>query len=907
MNKLNSSSEHPICSFTNLFLHFILWVSMIVPNSESIAQNSFDNTYTDGQGISIREGTNFSLITKSGDVMTRLLVNKTTGDLISSQALGDASKGAFETSDGKFLKWFPTSTSLQVANKIQLELLSPTGTVLWTGLFGNLPQGYSFQWYVAIPSADGNFVVGGIASSDAYELFDDQTVLVKVNGSTGQLIWEQNIPHATVRSLRPVPGSNDFVVLGEMHTTTGNVPGNLFIKKFNGNGQVQLDYANVTNDIRLIRPLANGDLLYISNPSLYSFKLQKMNSSGSVVMTTQEIALPPNENELLDLIATNDGGSLLALNTHPWIGGGHPPPPSVSSVIFKFNSTGEQVWATEYIKTCNVTVSSPAGVSVYGIERRYFTSVIATTDGGIAALGTLGPCDDPDRVALVKTDANGNLTTSPQGQIDLSLTAQQLTASPAQWSNYPVKLTINNAGPQTATGVKVKFAKPTGVVYVGGNEFTASQGSFNPNGDEVWTVGSIPANSSATLTVNYFLLNTSAPVAYAQVTAANETDSDSQPNNGTPPTPVQDDEASTSSGGGQLPDFKVISFRAQAPNLIGNYYDMVPYYQLPAGTVIDGWELISELILPQPLVDVSVTIKAYLSADQILDASDVLINDFQPYSLSPYYQSLGYSSFGFGYATIPINTVPGNYYLIAKYDGDNVVAESDETNNTSFLPLIITSSSNQVKIDLNLSMQQVESNPVQGSNYTIKLIVKNEAGGIASDIKIKFPKPTGVAYVAGNEFTTSLGDFNTNDEIWTLDFLPKNSSGTLTVNYFLQNPTAPVAYAQVISALQTDVDSAPNNGTPPTPNEDDEASSNNTCYVSATASNIQCDNNGTPSVPSDDTFSFDITATKSGSCGSTFTVTNIGNGLQYGISYHSPSFFIGAGGSSSYIVRDDVN
>ncbi|MCC6724400.1 MAG: carbohydrate binding domain-containing protein, partial [Saprospiraceae bacterium] len=261
------------------------------------------------------------------------------------------------------------------------------------------------------------------------------------------------------------------------------------------------------------------------------------------------------------------------------------------------------------------------------------------------------------------------------GQIDLSLALQQLTASPAQWSNYPVKLTISNAGPQAATGVKVKFAKPTGVVYVGGNEFTASQGTFNPNGDEVWTVGSIPANGSATLTVNYFLLNATAPVAYAQVTAANETDSDSQPNNGTPPTPVQDDEASTSGG---TPPPPAADFVATPSSIISFGISQVSG-STPSRRF--GFNFVGQntgTAVPVGPGATPVTVGFYLSSDNALSASDYAIGTF---TLS----SSNGLTFGNQADLQPIadNVPGGTYYLIAKMDDGNLFAEPNETNNVA--------------------------------------------------------------------------------------------------------------------------------------------------------------------------------------------------------------------------------
>jgi subtilase family serine protease len=375
------------------------------------------------------------------------------------------------------------------------------------------------------------------------------------------------------------------------------------------------------------------------------------------------------------------------------------------------------------------------------------------------------------------------VTSQSGGQIDVSLTLQQLTASPAQWSNYSVKATLTNIGPLTATGVKVKFPKPNGVVYVGGNEYAASPGTFTPFGDEVWTVGNIPANGTAILTVNYFLLNATAPVAYAQVSAANETDSDSQPNNGTPPTPVQDDEASTFSGGGGSQCSINAGYSTQCddnntPNDPSD--DTFTVGLLVTGTNIgsNGWQT--------------------YSGGVVVAGQYGIVSTFGPYPI-----------------------ISGN----AVFD---IWDAGDATCFTQvYVPAQQPCSNNggSGQIDLSLSLQQLTANPAQWSNYPVKLTINNAGPQTATGVKVKFAKPNGVVYVGGNTHTVSQGTFNAlSDEIWTVGSVPANGSATLTVNYFLLNATAPVAYAQVTAANETDSDSQPNNGTPPTPVQDDEAS-----------------------------------------------------------------------------------
>ncbi len=291
-------------------------------------------------------------------------------------------------------------------------------------------------------------------------------------------------------------------------------------------------------------------------------------------------------------------------------------------------------------------------------------------------------CSTLFSVAAPATCSSGGGT----GQIDLSLALLQTPAAPAQWSNYPVKATISNAGPQAATGVKVKFAKPAGVVYTGGNEFVASQGTFAPFGNEEWNVGSIPANGSATLTVSYFLLQATAPVAYAQVTAHAETDGDSQPNNGTPPTPVQDDEASTSGEGGgtQQPDLTLADLQ-------------IPTTSVAAGAVLSYNFDASNT--GTAAVPGNFTIKSYISTDNTLSANDVQDGTI---TTGNYGVGLVVNNVA-GASTIPASLAAGSYFLIVKMDADGAVTESNENNNVVVRAFTVTGIGGSCKYTLSFN------------------------------------------------------------------------------------------------------------------------------------------------------------------------------------------------------------
>lgn len=126
--------------------------------------------------------------------------------------------------------------------------------------------------------------------------------------------------------------------------------------------------------------------------------------------------------------------------------------------------------------------------------------------------------------------------------IDIELAMATASTSIGIFNVFSVELVVSNTSANNASGVEVFVPISNGVVYTGGNEFSATLGGYNPYGDQIWTVGDLPAGASETLTVNYFLLSDDPIDFYAQVFSATETDVDSNPRNGTCCTPVEDDE-----------------------------------------------------------------------------------------------------------------------------------------------------------------------------------------------------------------------------------------------------------------------------------------------------------------------------------------------------------------------------
>ena len=80
------------------------------------------------------------------------------------------------------------------------------------------------------------------------------------------------------------------------------------------------------------------------------------------------------------------------------------------------------------------------------------------------------------------------------------------------------------------------------------------------------------------------------------------------------------------------------------------------------------------------------TTRFYLSKNATLDAGDVAL---APGRTVPDVAG-GLSRSGSTPVTIPLGTVPGSFYVLAKADGDGVVSESVETNNVAARAIQVT-------------------------------------------------------------------------------------------------------------------------------------------------------------------------------------------------------------------------
>lgn len=162
------------------------------------------------------------------------------------------------------------------------------------------------------------------------------------------------------------------------------------------------------------------------------------------------------------------------------------------------------------------------------------------------------------------------LTTAPATYADLSVTKTVNDAAPAAGASITYTVNVTNAAssPTTATGVVVTDLLPAGTSYVS----HSGPGTYDP-GTGVWTVGSLTAGQTRTLTITATVtaMASATVINAAEVTASGVTDVDSTPNNGN----TAED------------DYGAASFTVAGSRVAGT----PPMLSCPAGSSLFDWDL----------------------------------------------------------------------------------------------------------------------------------------------------------------------------------------------------------------------------------------------------------------------------------------------------------------------------
>jgi large repetitive protein len=377
--------------------------------------------------------------------------------------------------------------------------------------------------------------------------------------------------------------------------------------------------------------------------------------------------------------------------------------------------------------------------------------------------------EDDRAVAVVNVEA-----------ADLSLTNVVNRTAARVGENVIYTITLSNAGPSTATGVTVSSVIPAGLTLVSN---TPSVGSFNGS---IWNVGTLANGATATLALTTRIDTIGSKTVTAQVTAANQSDPDSTPNNNLA---TEDDQASATVvvASSDLSLTKTVT--TTTPNVGQNVtFTLTVRNSGPdAATGVTVRDL-----LPAGLNFVSATPPA---------AYDATTGIWTIGSLAANANS-----------TLQIIAVPangGSFNNTAEIiTSDQQDSDSTPNNNVATEDDQATVTVNAQQIDLSLTKTVDNPTPNRGSTVVFTTTLSNAGPSAATGITVRDALPSGFTFQSA---TPSVGTYNNSTGIWSVPTLAAGGAATLVISAVVNTNVASTATAQVISANQADVDSTPNN------------------------------------------------------------------------------------------------
>jgi uncharacterized repeat protein (TIGR01451 family) len=451
--------------------------------------------------------------------------------------------------------------------------------------------------------------------------------------------------------------------------------------------------------------------------------------------------------------------------------------------------------------------------------------------------------DDGDQ----SEDDEDSETTAPQ-QADLRIKKSVDDSIPDPGDTITFTITVYNDGPDTATNITVEDVIPSGYIYSAGT--IAGGDSRNDSGAPTltWTINSLANSSNVNLTFQAVVQASGIYKNVAQVTASDQYDPDSTPNNDDGDQSEDDEDSETAS-----PPTADLTIQKAVSDPNPNVGDTITFtitvynYGPDAATNVTV-----EDVIPSGFTYVASSIAGGDSRDDSGDpvltwtinslASGANVNlTFQVVvQASGIYKNVAQVTASDQYDP---DSTPNND------DGDQ--SEDDEDSETA----------SPQEADLHLEKTVSDPNPNVGDTITFTITVYNDGPDTATNITVEDVIPSGFTYVASSiAGGDSRDDSGAPTLTWTINSLANSSNVNLTFQAVVQASGTYKNVAQVTASDQYDPDSTPNNDDGDQ-SEDDEDSET----AAAQEADLRLDktvNNQTPNTG--DTITFTITVYNDG-------------------------------------------
>ena len=382
-------------------------------------------------------------------------------------------------------------------------------------------------------------------------------------------------------------------------------------------------------------------------------------------------------------------------------------------------------------------------------------------------------------------DDQGDVTITPVDIVDLSLTKNVDTTTPDVGSNVVFTLTINNDGPSDATSVQVADVIPSGFTYISDD----GAGDYD-DGTGIWDVGTLAMGNTEILNITASVNPTGTYTNTGEITAHDQADVDSTPNNGLLAEDDQDNVVLT-----PIP-LVDISVTQNADNLTPNVGDQIVF----TITILnDGPSEATNVVV----TDFLPSGYAFVNATPSIGLYNPLIGSWIVGSLAS-----GASET----LALTADVLPsGNYANTAELTGltetdvDSFPANNDgtEDDQQTVVPVPVHIS------DLILRKFVNVLSPLVGQQVIFDVNISNDGPSDVTGVEILDLLPSGYTYVSS---TRTAGTYNPATGIWDLNgTIPNGTTETLTIVATVNPSGDYFNVAEVIASDNLDPNSIPNN------------------------------------------------------------------------------------------------
>ncbi len=420
-------------------------------------------------------------------------------------------------------------------------------------------------------------------------------------------------------------------------------------------------------------------------------------------------------------------------------------------------------------------------------------------------------------------------------------------------------IAVENLGPDDATGVEVYDQLPSGVSYVNN---TPSQGFYSPN-TSTWVIGNIPSNSMEELEICVNADVVGDFVNVAQVSAADQMDVDSNPNN---------------DNGDQSEDDENIATITIQPLISDLELTLGPNITVTEG---DGfcYTITVTNLGPENATGVEVSAPIPNGVSYVNDFTTT--GSYSPTNATWFIGNIPLAASEELEICVDADVV-GNYTAVAEVSAADILdidsspnndngdqSEDDEDNATIIIEPFM--------IDLELNYLVSNTTVIEGDQFCYTLEIENLGPDNATGVEVSAPIPNGVSYVNNNP---STGSYSPTSSTWVIGNIAVGGVEDLQICVDADVVGNYTNVAEVSAADQMDVDSNPNNDNGDQ-SEDDE--DNASISIEPNIIDLSLSIGPNTTVTEGDGFCYTITVSNSGPVNATGVEVSapIPNGVSY--------------------------